>query len=165
MFGSILRFAGCSAVLAACFCAPASAATTTLQISGVFQEQVGPSARCPSNFGGQIVGYGASALLGKLVFIASDCITPMGSYYSFSNGRFIVTTLTGEQIYASYSGQFISGGQGTTYVFNGATFQITGGTGRYVHASGGGTLAGSEDMATGSGSLTLTGRILYQRGD
>jgi hypothetical protein len=72
----------------------------------------------------------------------------------------LITTLTGELIYANYSGQFVPTGDGTKYAFTGATFQITGGTGRYVNATGGGDMTGGEDMATGQGTVQLTGRML-----
>jgi hypothetical protein len=46
-------------------------------------------------------------------------------------------------------------------VFSGATFQITGGNGRFHKATGGGTLSGGSDMATGQGTLQLNGNITY----
>ncbi|MFL6672096.1 MAG: hypothetical protein ACJ8LG_02255 [Massilia sp.] len=164
MIKSALRLATGSVLLLASICATASAATAdqAFQLKGSLQEIPGPSPRCASNFGGTILGAGDSALLGKVVFIATDCITPNGSLYTFSDGRFIITTATGEQVYANYSGQFVPTGEGTKYVFSNATFQITGGTGRYARASGGGDLTGGEDMATGQGNVALTGRILLK---
>jgi hypothetical protein len=99
--------------------------------------------------------------MGRIAFVGSDCITPSGSMFIFSEGRFVIVTLTGEQIYANYGGQFVPTGVGTNYVFSGATFTITGGTGRYFKAIGGGSLNGGSDMVTGSGTLRLDGQITY----
>lgn len=132
-----------------------------IEINGVLQEKVGPMARCPSKFGGTITGFGDSALLGRVVFIATDCITPSGPIYNFKLGEMIIITTLGDQIFANYSGQFVPTGDGAKYVFSGATFQITGGNGEYRRASGGGTLMGGEDMVTGAGNIQLSGKIMY----
>ena len=161
MFTSVLRLATGTVLLSAALCATAGEAVyKDLELSGVLQEIPGPSARCASNFGGTILGFGSSALLGKVTFMGSDCITPSGTSYTFSEGRFLITTLTGELLYATYSGQFVPTGEGTKFVFSNASFQITGGTGRYAKASGGGSIHGGEDMATGQGSIQLKGRVL-----
>jgi len=161
MLKSVLRFATGAVLLSAAFGAHADPATyKDFQVSGVLQEIPGPSLRCPSKFGGTILGFGASPLLGKLTFLASDCITPNGNNFTFSEGKFIITTLTGDLVFANYSGQFVPTGEGTKFVFSNATFQITGGTGSYFKASGGGNLTGGEDMATGQGTIQLSGRIL-----
>jgi hypothetical protein len=163
MFKSVLRLATGAVLMSAALCASAGASPAKdFQLTGVLQEIPGPSARCPSQFGGTILGFGSSPLVGKVTFLATDCITPNGSSYTFSDGRFLVTTLTGELIFASYSGQFVPTGEGTKYVFNGATFQITGGTGRYNKATGGGSMDGTEDMATGQGTIQLSGQILLK---
>ena len=162
MFKYVLRFATGAVLMSAALCASADPATyKDFKLSGVLQEIPGPSARCASNFGGTILGFGSSTAAGeKVTFLATDCITPNGTSYTFSGGKLLVTTLTGELIYANYSGQFVPTGDGTKYAFTGATFQITGGTGRYSNATGGGDMTGGEDMATGQGTVQLTGRIL-----
>lgn len=160
MFKSVLRFATGAVLLSAALGAHAdSGSYKDFQVTGVLQEIPGPSPRCASNFGGTILGMGSSPLLGKLTFISSDCITPNGNNFTFSNGKLIITTLSGDLVFADYSGQFVPTGQGTNYVFSNATFQITGGTGAYFKASGGGDLKGGEDMVTGQGTLQLSGRI------
>jgi len=166
MFKSTLRLAFTSALVSAALCAPASAAKQTyqdLEINGVLQEIPGPSLRCASKFGGTILGFGSSPTLGRVGFVANDCITPNGTSFTFSDGIFVVTTLTGEQLFAKYGGQFVPTGEGTKYVFNGATFTITGGTGRYFKATGGGDLTGGEDMSNGQGNIKLKGRILLKK--
>ena len=135
--------------------------TVPFEVSGVMLEAAGPSARCPSQFGGTITGFGDSTQIGRLSFVATDCITPAPPIFNFSKGRFIIMTTSGDQIYASYSGQMIPTGEGAQYIFTGATFQITGGTGAYMFASGGGTLDGKEDMVTGQGTLKLSGKMSY----
>ncbi|QYF93449.1 hypothetical protein KY495_22745 [Massilia sp. PAMC28688] len=162
MLNNYLRFATAATLsLAANFALATPASTRPLTVSGVFQEQVGPSLRCASKFGGNIGGFGDSAQLGRIAYVGSDCITPSGSMFVFSEGRFVIVTMTGEQIYASYGGQFVPTGEGANYVFNGATFRITGGSGRYFKATGGGTLNGGSNMITGSGTLSLDGKITY----
>ncbi|KQV36922.1 hypothetical protein [Massilia sp. Root335] len=161
MFQSVLRLATGAVLMSAALCASAAPATyKDFKLSGVLQEIPGPSARCASNFGGTILGFGTSSLVGKVTFLASDCIAPSGTSYTFSQGKFLVTTMTGELIFANYSGQFVPTGEGAKFVFSGATFQVTGGTGRYARATGGGDMTGGEDMTTGQGTIQLTGRIL-----
>jgi hypothetical protein len=162
MFKSVLRLATGAVLMSAALCASADSATyKDFQVSGVLQEIPGPSARCASGFGGTILGFGSGNLAGsKVTFLATDCITPNGTSYTFSDGKFLITTLTGELIYANYSGQFVPTGEGTKFVFSNATFQVTGGTGRYFKATGGGDMTGAEDMATGQGTIQLSGRIL-----
>lgn len=160
MFKSVLRLATGTVLLSAALCASAEAATyRDFKVSGVLQEIPGASSRCASNYGGTILGYGTSTV-GKVTFMATDCITPNGATYTFSDGKFMVTTMTGELIFANYSGQFVPTGDGAKYVFSNATFQITGGTGRYAKASGGGDMTGTEDLVTGQGTVQLTGSIL-----
>ena len=157
-----VRF-GAAAVLAVSAFGASAAPTVTkpFQLNGAFQETPGPSPRCPSQFGGTIVGFGDGAVTGKAVFLSSDCITPNGATFTFSDGKFMILTNNGDQIFANYGGQFVPTGAGTQYVFNGATYQITGGTGKFKKATGGGTLTGTEDMATGQGTLQLNGQITY----
>jgi hypothetical protein len=159
-----LRLAATSLMLCASFSASAAGKLVTkpLVIAGVVQEAVGPSLRCASKIGGTIAGHGDDPLFGKVAFIGTDCITPSGPLYNFSDGRFTIVTRTGELIFANYSGQFVPTGEGTKFVFNNATFQVTGGTGRYFRASGGGGFTGGEDMATGAGTIKLDGKITYR---
>lgn len=162
---TIARPAAATLLLAASATASAGSwVTVPVELEGVLVEAVGPRASCASNFGGTISGHGTSeAMGGKVVFIATDCITPVGPLFNFSGGKFIVMTTSGEQIFANYSGQFVPTGDGAKYVFSGATFQITGGTGKFSKVSGGGTLTGGEDMITGTGTIKLTGRALYMK--
>lgn len=169
MFTSFLRTIARPAAVTLLLAASASASAAdweveTLDVEGVLVEAVGPAERCKSNFGGTISGHGTSKLMGgKVVFIATDCITPNPPLFNFSNGKFIVMTTSGEQIFANYSGQMVPTGVGANYVFSGATFQVTGGTGKFSKASGGGNLTGGEDMITGAGTIKLSGRMLYKK--
>lgn len=160
---SILRLASAAALVLASFSASADTATTqNLEVSGVLMEKAGPALRCPSKFGGTITGHGTSEQIGRVAFVATDCITPQPPIFNFDHGRFIIMTTTGDQIYAAYSGQFVPTGVGAAYTFNGATFQITGGSGRYARATGGGSLTGGQDMVTGMGTVQLSGQIHYK---
>ncbi|QNA89162.1 hypothetical protein G4G28_13045 [Massilia sp. Dwa41.01b] len=167
MFKSSLRAYVAPAIASLLLAASATASAgewvlEPLDVEGVLVEAVGPASRCLSQFGGTISGHGESKLMGgKVVFIATDCITPIPPLFNFSNGKFIVMTTSGDQIFANYSGQMVPTGEGTKYVFSGATFQITGGTGKFAKSTGGGLLTGGEDMATGTGTIKLSGRALY----
>ena len=163
MLKTVLRLATASVLMSAALTATAAKSSyQDLEVSGTLQEIPGPSARCASQYGGTILGYGDSKLLGKVGFLSSDCITPNGTSYTFSDGRFMITTLTGEMLFASYGGQFVPTGEGSNFVFNSATFTITGGTGKYAKASGGGDITGTEDMVTGKGTIKLSGKILLK---
>ena len=167
MFTSFLRTIARPAAVTLMLAASASASAATwevatLDVEGVLVEAVGPTDRCPSKFGGTISGHGESNLMGgKVVFIATDCITPAPPLFNFSGGKFIVMTTSGDQIFANYSGQMVPTGEGAKYVFSGATFQVTGGTGKFSKVSGGGNLTGGEDMITGAGTIKLSGRVQY----
>lgn len=166
MSPSILRLASAAALVLASSAASADTSTTQdLEISGVLMEQAGPAARCLSKFGGTITGHGTSAQIGRVAFVATDCITPQGPLFNFDQGRFIIMTTNGQQIYAAYSGQFVPTGVGAAYVFSGATFRITGGNGRYAKATGGGELTGGQDMMTGMGTVKLSGKIQLREDD
>ncbi len=132
----------------------------SMMISASILEFVGPSARCASNFGSTLTGQGLSPTLGRVVLIGTDCITPSGPLLNFSQGKIVIVSTNGDQIYANYTGQAVPTGEGTKYVFNGATFQITGGTGRNWRAIGGGTITGGGDLATGAGTIEIAGKIL-----
>jgi hypothetical protein len=168
MFNSILRALARPAAVTLLLAASASASAAewmvqTLEVEGTLVEATGPADRCPSKFGGTISGHGNSAMMGgKVVFIATDCITPAPPLFNFSNGKFVVMTTSGDQIFANYSGQFVPTGEGAKYVFSGATFQVTGGTGKFSRITGGGTLTGGEDMITGAGNIKLSGRVMYR---
>ena len=167
MFKSILRAVARPAAVTLLLAASATASAgewvvEPLEVEGVLVEAVGPTDRCPSKFGGTISGHGKSALMGgHVVFIATDCITPVPPLFNFSGGKFIVMTTSGDQIFANYSGQFVPTGEGANYVFSGATFQVTGGTGKFTKVTGGGSLSGGEDMITGHGNIKLSGKVLY----
>jgi len=167
MFTSFLRTIARPAAVSLLLAASASASaggwvTQQLEVEGTLVEATGPRGDCLSKFGGTISGHGTSDLMGgKVVFIATDCITPIGPLFHFSNGKFIVMTTEGDQIFANYSGQFVPTGKGAEYVFSGATFQVTGGTGKYSKITGGGMLTGGEDMITGAGNIKLSGRVMY----
>lgn len=167
MFKSVLRAVARPAAATLLLAASATASAGSwvvepIEVEGTLVEAVGPASRCLSNFGGTISGHGESKLMGgKVVFIATDCITPVGPLFNFSGGKFIVMTTSGDQIFANYSGQFVPTGEGAKYVFSGATFQVTGGTGKYAKITGAGVLSGGEDMITGAGNIKLAGKVMY----
>ena len=135
--------------------------TVPVEITGVVKETAGPALRCPTKFGGTVTGYGDSELIGRNVFVGGDCIKASYPIFESSRGQLIILTTGGDQIFVTYSGQMVPTGEGANYAYSGGTFQIVGGTGLYKNASGGGTLDCTEDLATGLGSIKLTGRISY----
>jgi len=166
MFKTVLRVATASVLMSVAFGASAGNKHKTyedLEINGVFQEIVTPSLLCPSKLSGNLAGYGDSdALGGRVVFLSKDCFTQNGTTFTFANGKFMITTMSGELLFADYSGQAIPTGKGSEAAFNGATFQITGGTGKYFKATGGGDITGTEDLLTAKGTIQLKGRILLK---
>jgi hypothetical protein len=161
MIKQLLQFGIGATLLATSVGALADHGSQPLKVSAIIQERPGPSLTCPSQVGGVITGAADSALLGRIVLIATDCITQSGPLFNFSDGKMILVTTDGQQVYVAYSGQFVPTGVGTNYVFSGATFQIYGGTGKYKKATGGGTLSGGEDVLTGVGTAELSGTINY----
>lgn len=164
MFKSVLRLAtGALLMSVALGASAAKPAYQDFSVSGVFQELVGVSLRCPTKIGGTMTGYGDSQLFGRVVFLGGDCVTPGATLNTFADGRFILTTLTGELLFANYSGQAVLNSDGSQYTFTGGTFQITGGTGRYKDATGGGSMDGTENAKNLQGQLQLRGRILLKK--
>lgn len=162
MFKSVLRLAGASLLMSAAMVVSAAPVSQDLVVTGVFQETIVPSLTCSSGLSGNLAGYGNGTGLGRIVFLSSDCFKIDGPVFTFSNGKFMITTATGELLFANYSGQVVTN-DGVNGVMTGATFQITGGTGRYKDARGGGALDGTEDLPTGKGTLKLTGKLLLKK--
>jgi hypothetical protein len=152
-----------SAMLGNATAAPPKDDRLALTITATIKEQVGPQTRCPSNFGGTITGQGYSELLGPVVLIGTDCITPSGSSFNFTQGKMVIMNADGDQIFADYSGQFVPTGEGARFVFSNASFQIIGGNGDFKKITGGGSLTGGEDMATGNGDLVVSGTVRYPK--
>lgn len=164
MLKSVLRLAtGALLMSVALGASAAKPAYQDFSVSGVFQELVGISLRCPTKIGGTMTGYGDSPTFGRVVFLGGDCVTPGATLNTFSDGRFILTTLTGEMLFANYSGQAVLNSDGSQFTFTGGTFQITGGTGRYKDATGGGSMDGTENAKNLQGQLQLSGRILLKK--
>jgi hypothetical protein len=164
MLKTALRLAMGSLLMSAALSASAAKpAYQDFTVTGVFQEVVGVSLRCPTKIGGTMTGYGASETFGRVVFLGGDCVTPSANLNTFSDGRFILTTLTGELLFASYSGQAVPNADGSQFVFTGGVFTVTGGTGKYAGATGGGTMNGTESTTTLQGQLQLAGRLLLKK--
>ena len=67
MLKTVLRLATASVLMSAALTATAGKSSyQDLEINGTLQEIPGPSARCASQFGGTILGYGESNVLGKV---------------------------------------------------------------------------------------------------
>jgi hypothetical protein len=123
---------------------------------------------CP--LAGMISGIGETNLFGKAILAATDCVTPPQSPnapYIFNAGKFVLTTGSGETLFATYQGEFWPTATLGVYEVRNGSFSITGGTGRYTRAYGQGKLTGEEKLSAqpftvpATGVLTADGLISY----
>jgi hypothetical protein len=123
---------------------------------------------CP--LAGMISGIGETNLFGKAILAATDCVTPPQSPvapYIFNAGKFVLTTTSGETLFATYYGEFWPTVELGVYEVKNGSFSIVGGTGRYTRAYGQGTLTGKETLSAqpftvpAKGVLTADGVISY----
>lgn len=138
--------------------AATDAMSAALTVNAIIEEETGFRPGCASQFGGTITGTGTSSLLGRVSLEGNDCITPMGTFFSFE-GKMIFTVSSGDEIFADYHGLFTPTSYPSIFTFTNSFFDITGGTGNFLHADGGGKLLGGEDISTGWGVLRATGTI------
>lgn len=118
--------------------------------------------RCPASFlVGTTAGKGTASHMGAVALAASDCpLTQDGVNFFFSDGRLTLTAANGDKLTAIYSGTLlpVPGANPPLHAINGA-FAVTGGTGRFAGARGGGSLQGSEDLATLKGRFEVSGML------
>ena len=144
--------------------AATDAMSAALTVNAIIHEETGfkPGCATPSSpfggFGGTITGTGTSSLLGRVALEGNDCITPIGTSFSFE-GKMIFTVSSGDEIFADYSGSFTPTSYPSIFTFTNSFFDITGGTGNFLRADGGGKLLGGEDISNGWGVLRATGTI------
>ncbi len=115
---------------------------------------------------GRISGAGlGSTGIGAFTLASVDCVRAANPFfqppYSFSSQVFRLTTSSGDQIVASYSGSAVLDPSTMLLVLDGS-FQFTSGTGRFKKVRGSGRLVGAEDISgfpAARGFVTLTGVI------
>ncbi|MGH8685730.1 MAG: PEP-CTERM sorting domain-containing protein [Nitrosospira sp.] len=139
--------------------AATDAMSAPLTVNAIIEEETGFRPGCASQLGGTITGTGTSSLLGRVSLEGNDCITPMGTFFSFE-GKMTFTVSSGDEIFADYYGLFTPTSYPSIFTFTNSFFDITGGTGNFLHADGGGKLLGGEDISTGWGVLRATGTIV-----
>lgn len=144
--------------------APLAAESALLSISAITHEQTGYRPNCASGYGGTATGSGLSSLLGAVSFETNDCITPVGTNFSFI-GEMVFTVSSGDELFADYSGSLAPTIYPSIFSLTGSTFKITGGTGNFMGASGYGTLQGIQDIMNGRGVMQLTGQIAHIKKD
>lgn len=113
---------------------------------------------CP--LAGMISGIGETNLFGKAILAATDCVTPpqtLAEPYIFNGGKFVLTTGSGETLFATYHGEFWPTTTPGVYQVQNGSFSITGGTGRYIRAYGQGTLTGNETLSKQPFTIPATG--------
>ena len=117
--------------------------------------QPATSNRCPSGtFLLQISGGGHATQMGAITDSQGHCQNPVTG--AATDGEYVLTTVSGDTIFGSYSAQLIPAA-GNTFSIQGQ-FTITGGTGRFSGATGGGT-AGGTQFPNGEATLVLNGPI------
>lgn len=65
MMKSAIQFVFGTTLVLATAAASAASVTKPLTVAAIIQERAGPAARCPSKFGGTIIGHADRALLGR----------------------------------------------------------------------------------------------------
>jgi hypothetical protein len=110
---------------------------------------------CPSGtFRLQISGGGHATHMGAITDSQGHCQNPLTG--AFTDGQYVFTTVGGDTVFGSYSGQLIPAA-GNTFAIQGQ-FTITGGTGRFSGATGGGAATGTQ-FPNGEATLVLSGTI------
>jgi len=140
-----------------------AAAPLSFQATINFTEQVIPTETgIPCFATGTINGVGAATKVGAITVTSTDCINPLPPTYTsfgFSSQNVVLTTSSGDQLYATYMGILSAEGRIT------GSYVIYGGTGRFAHAVGNGVLSGFEAIdqtaGTGTGQITLRGVLAY----
>lgn len=151
-------------------------------VAFTFQEQMDPTVQCPVPllaaapvFRLQGAGSG-NAPIGAVSAVSQNCvISPsriVANGLDFIGPRFVLSTASGEQIYAAYSGiasPSVSTPGAGMYELNGV-YTIIGGTGRYARARGCGRLWGQQQVSfafppSGTGTIVLQGTIVQDSDD
>lgn len=118
--------------------------------------------RCPaSGLLGTTTGQGTASYMDAVSLVATDCpVTLDGVNFFFRDGQMTLTAANGDRLKAIYSGTLlpVPGTDPVVHAING-TFSVTGGTGRFGGARGGGSLQGTEDLATLKGSYQVDGTL------
>ena len=135
---------------------PFKARVETTEVMGV------DPARCPStSFLGTTAGTGTASHMGKVRLAAVDCPSTLdGMNWSFNLGELSLTAANGDILRARYQGRLspIPGSDPVIHAISGQ-FAVTGGTGRFSGARGGGSLQGTENLATLQGVFEVDGRL------
>jgi hypothetical protein len=132
-------------------------------------------AACPGNpnWAGMTVGKGTASHMGRIGFVATDCVAPSGYNLTFTDGKLTVTAANGDKIYMNYFGLFMPTGTFSASklpIFalhkEGSAFFITGGTGRFANATGSGFMSGQEEVSAdwdipSTGQMQLEGYISF----
>ena len=164
----------CAFFLATALLASAATAGPSLHLFSaklVLSETVGFTFAPPCVAIGSVQATGVALNLGKFTATSQDCINPLGAFapggsFAFSStaspAGFVLLFDSGEQLFITYSGT-LTPRLSAPHRLAGQ-FVITGGTGRFFGATGGGILAGQEDISQvvfGQGTADATGTILY----
>lgn len=159
------KFSIRAALMFAAICPVASHAATDAPFKAVMQTKevlaLNPAA-CPLTpfLQGTTTGSGNAMHMGKITGVATDCVTPTDSSFTFTGGLLVLTAANGDTLTAEYSGSLIPTAAYPIYTISGS-YRLTGGTGRFVSATGSGTLQGYSNIVSGAGSYTASGTISY----
>lgn len=162
---ALTRLVPSAALALACAWSPAAWSTTNLPFvaTAKTQETLKFEPTCPSAIGGSTTGTGVATQMSVVTLVATDCVTPNGTTYTFSNGVLTLTASNGDELTASYYGTLlplVSSVPTPIYIIDGR-YTVTGGTGRLTGATGSGYLKGVMNLQTGQGQYTLTGMLAH----
>jgi|GEM_PF-1044956 len=177
---ALLSFASAHAVSGPSKQVPFKADVSTIETLAIANSDNAPRCLLQPSFppiAGMTVGVGNASHLGKIAFVATDCVIPNNGMFAFNNGQLTVTVANGDQLFISYSGTFGALQFGSPSEWPSlnidpvqSTFTVTGGTGKFANATGAGSLSGQlkvnpnplDPNATPSpGQLHLDGTISY----
>ncbi len=114
-----------------------------------------PPEVCPTQLADIATGQGNATHLGRFAGETFSCVD-LGNL-RLTDGRFTFTAADGSQVHGTYEADLVP--LSPTLIAIAGTFTITGGTGRFQGATGGGSLTGHVNLATGASMLDFDGEI------
>lgn len=154
----------CAATASNAFAAgPAKTTNVPFKATFAISELLSTSGVTGCPLAGMIAGIGETNLFGKAILGATDCVTmptTEAPFFSFNDGKFVLTAASGETLFATYSGKFAPTTTPGLWALYDGQFAITGGTGRYARATGSGKLTGSETPSADPFTIPAKGNFV-----
>lgn len=140
-----------------------AAGVASVPFMAVFSGQVvtAPGGSCPA-LTGTVTGSGVATTFGQFTNAQTHCVDPNSSDpMALTDGNFTYTNANGDTIFGAYVGRLAPTSTSSVdnlYLIYG-NFIIEGGTGAFAGASGGGSVTGVLNFATGNYSASDVGAI------